>query len=211
MNYTFTHLIKIALKNPRRLTDSIWRKLGIAKKTKASKQYSTYFETECLMRYAHKSQYGIVEIGVLDGGNSREMALVASVPIYGIDPLIPDSMDANLQGERDHIDHNLSFYPDFHFYQDYSFNVVKNWSHMFDFIWIDGDHTYEAVRQDFEDWYPLLAADGYIAFHDSAPVKSTRATHKGYPGPIKLVTELKADDRVRYVETCDSITIFQKQ
>jgi len=35
-----------------------------------------------------------------------------------------------------------------------------------DFVFIDGDHSYEGVRKDFELYYPLVADDGIIAFHD---------------------------------------------
>jgi predicted O-methyltransferase YrrM len=38
-----------------------------------------------------------------------------------------------------------------------------------DFLMIDGDHRYEAVRRDFELYSPLVAAGGLVAFHDILP------------------------------------------
>jgi predicted O-methyltransferase YrrM len=38
-----------------------------------------------------------------------------------------------------------------------------------DFLFIDGDHTYAGVKQDFELYSPLLSKDGLIALHDIAP------------------------------------------
>lgn len=35
-----------------------------------------------------------------------------------------------------------------------------------DLLFIDGDHSYEGVRNDFEDYAPLVRAGGLIAFHD---------------------------------------------
>lgn len=35
-----------------------------------------------------------------------------------------------------------------------------------DFLYIDGDHSYEGVRSDFETYEPLVADDGLIGFHD---------------------------------------------
>jgi len=35
-----------------------------------------------------------------------------------------------------------------------------------DFLFIDGDHTYEGVKQDYEMYSGLVKRGGYIAFHD---------------------------------------------
>ncbi len=37
------------------------------------------------------------------------------------------------------------------------------------FILIDGDHSYEAVKQDIQDYYQILAPGGIIMFHDYLP------------------------------------------
>lgn len=43
-----------------------------------------------------------------------------------------------------------------------------------DFLFIDGDHSYEGVRQDFENYIGLLNDPGLIAFHDINPDYWTR-------------------------------------
>ena len=35
-----------------------------------------------------------------------------------------------------------------------------------DFLFIDGDHTYQGVKKDFEMYSPLVSENGIIAFHD---------------------------------------------
>jgi GT2 family glycosyltransferase/predicted O-methyltransferase YrrM len=35
-----------------------------------------------------------------------------------------------------------------------------------DVLFIDGDHSYEGVKQDFENFYDLVRPDGFIIFHD---------------------------------------------
>jgi predicted O-methyltransferase YrrM len=35
-----------------------------------------------------------------------------------------------------------------------------------DFLFVDADHSYEAVRADIEAWFPLLAPGAVAAFHD---------------------------------------------
>jgi cephalosporin hydroxylase len=43
-------------------------------------------------------------------------------------------------------------------------NVLKG--QKIDFLFIDGDHTYEGVKQDYEMYKELVSDNGYIAFHD---------------------------------------------
>lgn len=37
-----------------------------------------------------------------------------------------------------------------------------------DVLWIDGDHSYEGVKKDFENYSPFVSHGGLIAFHDVA-------------------------------------------
>lgn len=37
---------------------------------------------------------------------------------------------------------------------------------MYDMIFIDGDHSYEGVKKDFYNFYPMLKKGGYIVLHD---------------------------------------------
>lgn len=48
-----------------------------------------------------------------------------------------------------------------------------------DFLLIDGDHTYEGVKQDFETYSPLVRPGGLVAFHDimSNPFESSSQVH----------------------------------
>ena len=41
--------------------------------------------------------------------------------------------------------------------------------HDVDFLFIDGDHTYAGVAQDFHDYAPLVKRGGIVAFHDIQP------------------------------------------
>ncbi|MCL4837567.1 MAG: class I SAM-dependent methyltransferase [Thermoanaerobaculia bacterium] len=39
-----------------------------------------------------------------------------------------------------------------------------------DVLFVDGDHTYEGVRQDWLDYGPLVRPGGLVAFHDICPI-----------------------------------------
>ncbi|WP_300155324.1 class I SAM-dependent methyltransferase [Solidesulfovibrio sp.] len=47
-----------------------------------------------------------------------------------------------------------------------SAEAVAGWSHPVRLLFIDGDHSYEASRQDFESWSRWLAPQGLAVFHD---------------------------------------------
>ncbi len=56
-----------------------------------------------------------------------------------------------------------------------------------DFLFLDGDHRYEAVRRDFELYAPLVRPGGLVAFHDVSPSTTadtvgTAAFGGGAPG-----------------------------
>ena len=44
----------------------------------------------------------------------------------------------------------------------------------FDFLFIDGDHSYQSVLEDFIAYYPLVRTGGLIAFHDIVPDELAR-------------------------------------
>jgi predicted O-methyltransferase YrrM len=58
-------------------------------------------------------------------------------------------------------------------------------------IFVDGDHTYEGARADYERWREFLAAGGDLLFHDAVDVGGY-GNH--YPGIARLVSELERDD-----------------
>lgn len=63
----------------------------------------------------------------------------------------------------------------------FSHDLVADFDEPIGLLWIDGDHSVEGVRRDFEQWFPRLATGGYVAFHD---------TVNHWYGPTKLVREL---------------------
>lgn len=157
---------------------------------------------------ARNCKSGIVEIGILFGDTTRVFAQSNSnVPVYGIDPLIPDSMNPTLVGTEDAIKKNTEGLHNFHFFKDYSYNVIKTWNKPFDYLFIDGSHIYEDVKKDFEDWYPKLAIGGIISFHDST---MNRGGQPYWEGPSRFADELIFDSRLKFVKSVGRLTIFQK-
>ena len=159
------------------------------------------------IKYASQAKDIIVEIGVLSGQTTKLLLNNSNCFVYGIDPIVPDSMDNKLIGSLKSINQLKMNYSKFVFIQDYSYNVVKTWNKDIDYIFFDGDHKYDAVKQDFNDWFPHIKQSGIIAFHDSAVF---RGGPHYWEGPSKFVDEILYDERLEYIETIFCMTIFKK-
>lgn len=46
--------------------------------------------------------------------------------------------------------------------------VIDEARGQYDLIVIDGDHSYQGVKADFDSYFPMLSDNGFILFHDSA-------------------------------------------
>ena len=67
-----------------------------------------------------------------------------------------------------------------------------------DFLFIDGDHSYDGVREDFKMYAPLLRSGGLLAFHDIARKTPPEEVHK-------LWSEIRQDFKhTEFVHRTDS-------
>lgn len=114
----------------------------------------------------------ILELGVFKGGTIMAWTHVAdkSAQIIGVD--LPNGRyGGGFTSEEAERIKRLALYNqniellalDSH--KESTINRVKKYG-LFDFIFIDADHTYEGVKQDFEGYFPLLRKGGIIALHD---------------------------------------------
>lgn len=79
--------------------------------------------------------------------------------------------------------------------------IAPNWDQKIGLLWIDGDHSYEGVRRDFECWSPHLLPGAPIAFDDTKD-KSL--------GPHKFITELLATGEYKKVNVTGKVTVVQE-
>ncbi len=155
-----------------------------------------------------KCTLGAVEIGVLDGSTTKNLCESnPNIPVYGIDPIIPDSMNPSIVGSLAQIQGNTQHCKNFIFYNDYSYNVIKHFDKPYDYLFIDADHRYEFVKQDFDEWYPNLLPGGYLLLHDSA---ANRGGVHHWEGPSRLADQLIEDDQIEYITTLYCLTAFRK-
>lgn len=168
-------------------------------------------EEEIHKKYARLATGIIIEIGVLEGYTTRILLENSSVRVCGIDPIIPDSMNPALIGNIAAIQQLEQDYERFVFFADYSHNVISQFSdEEAGYIFVDGNHTYDAVKQDFNDYLPKVKIGGFIGLHDSCMNLTGGA--KFWPSPSQLCMELIAEteQRVDYIESCHALSIFQR-
>jgi predicted O-methyltransferase YrrM len=166
---------------------------------------------ECLllMRLASQVREGaIVEIGSYRGRSTLALAFGSSrgaaATVYAIEP------HAHFTGvlggrygpdDREIFERNVArsgLSPLIRLISETSRSAAKKWNSEIGLLWIDGDHRYEAVKEDFELWSPFVHSRGRIAFDDS--------TVEGL-GPHTLIEEILSSGRYKRLQNVGKITI----
>ncbi|HLJ96165.1 MAG TPA: class I SAM-dependent methyltransferase [Gemmataceae bacterium] len=172
---------------------------------------TTVNEQDCLVRHA-AGRKRLVEIGVWHGFNSRRLREVMAPDgvLFAVDPFPIGRFRFNPQF--------LVARGEVHAVR----NGCVRWMRMtgveagqafrahgeepVDFIFIDGDHSYEGLRGDWQIWSELLACGGIMALHDS---RSTPERPIDEAGSVVFTNEvIRNDPRYEIVETVDSMTIL---
>jgi predicted O-methyltransferase YrrM len=128
-------------------------------------------ETEAAYLYRLARRKGnIVEIGCLFGRST--VALVMAAKIFGasvtsIDPFIETANTQQLSSQdfwKKNLD-DLDLKPP-ELMAMKSHEAASQYDREIAFIFIDGGHSYETVKQDIRDWLPKIKVTGVVAFHD---------------------------------------------
>ncbi|MCW8107615.1 class I SAM-dependent methyltransferase [Alteromonas ponticola] len=177
----------------------------------------TVEEATALSKYAANITLGvIVEIGSFKGKSAlalshgvRSTQSESLTPIFCIDP--HQAFTGELGGKFGPNDRKDFFQLmlDSGAYQEVSLiNLestipAKGWDKPIGMLFIDGDHRYGAVKEDYQNWYPHVIDGGVIAFDDSRFLSGQTL------GSAQFVDELiKAG--AQPIETVGKITFFRK-
>lgn len=83
--------------------------------------------------------------------------------------------------------------------------IGMRWSFPVDFIWVDGDHSYEGVKGDILSWARHLVPGGIMAFHDCFDGEPPPHNPSGAG---KAVRELMSPDDL--IMNCERIRAFRR-
>lgn len=142
-----------------------------------------------------------VEIGVERGlGSDWLLSNLSFKKLYGIDPYLPYSdPDVHHSNDENQAESNkqaalqlLAKYSNFELIQKTSDDAVTQFEDSsIDFIFIDGQHTYEQCKKDILNYYPKVKTGGLFAGHD----------FNYAPGVSRAVSEL-AFTLFKDIQTC---------
>jgi len=148
----------------------------------------------------------IVEIGSYRGKSTTVLAFGAKErggKVYAIDPF-EGVMDGHVVTghDRDHLRYaliNAGVSESVEIITGYSVATAKTWKKPIDLIFIDGDHSYEAVKADLKAWSKHVT--GKIALHDY---------NLNWPGVPLAVDEFVAAGEWRIVENVDATVVLER-
>jgi len=120
-----------------------------------------------------------IEIGVAVGDNSLSILKELAVDkLFLIDPYIPyeDALGhADFSADYAIAHTKLAEYPQVVWLRKTSESAIREFQNeeAFNFVYIDGDHSYESVKKDLTLYYPLMRSNGLIGGHDYTPYYET--------------------------------------
>jgi predicted O-methyltransferase YrrM len=165
----------VLLKNPLRKKINNYRAQKVVKAYQLDKSFTipthlTNEEKLKLFELAGQKKNGIfVEIGSYYGSSSSIIAAAIDekARLFCVDTWKNETMP---DGEKDTFKTFLSNINQFGNkiipLRGYSSDVAKTFNEPIDFLFIDGDHSYEAVKSDVDLWFPKLKPNALVIFHD---------------------------------------------
>jgi len=151
------------------------------------------------------------EVGVADGRNAFRMLKELEIErLYLIDSY-PNYMDGpyTRKGELQEAYYNAMFINIQGYLSKvtmitrdslYAATLFKN--EFFDFVYIDGNHSYSQCKKDIEAWWPKVINGGILSGHDIG--------HIDYPGVSKAVDEFAKKHSKEIISVGDSDWVIKK-
>lgn len=145
----------------------------------------------------------LAEVGVREGRNFKRLIdhnpkLAVAVDIWKADGNPAHNDVGSTQAELDQMYENfkkeVAGRCPVQICREYSFDAVKKFAdNYFDFVYVDGDHTYEGCKKDLDDWFPKIKSGGFLVGDDFR--YSINRLHVQF-GVIEAVTEFSLENHV---------------
>jgi predicted O-methyltransferase YrrM len=150
-----------------------------------------------VLRAVAQGRRRVVEIGVYEGSSAVVLCEVldAGAELHLIDPFghhggaLPAGWGATEGASRRVVERarRRSDGPRVAWHVDYSAAVAARWEGPVDLVFVDGDHSEEGARADWEGWHGFVEPGGVVLFHDA---RLGQDGGRGLPGPTAVVDSL---------------------
>jgi predicted O-methyltransferase YrrM len=162
-------------------------------------------ELQMLTKYCRNARV-VCEIGCYEGKTSVAMALSTAGTVYSVDPFFRGRLGISYGEGIARLHSKRSGATNLSLIRGFSSEVACDFKHAIDFLFIDADHSYDAIKADWENWAVKVVNGGVIALHDSrlsanSPVPL--GSMKFYSEDIPRFVDVRALDFV------DSLTILK--
>lgn len=173
---------------------------------------TTENEQACIRKYARNAK-NCLEIGVYEGVNTALIAasMLPDGKLYAIDPFFKGTLGicyheivAKTSLRRKGLLEKVEFIPKL------SFEAGNDVPDDLDFIFVDGDHSLEGIRKDWEIFSRKLKPEGFILLHDtSVPPHDPSVANLGSYAYFNEI--IKNDERFSLLETVDSLNVLKRR
>lgn len=154
-----------------------------------------------------------VEIGVFEGFNTRLIAevlqeegiLLAVDPFFkGRLPICWGEVIARRHVRRSRVEDRVRFV------KALSWEAVSQVNGNFDFIFVDGDHSWTGISRDWQDWSALIVVGGLIALHDTC--RSGASEKASGLDSYRFYEEvIQQDARFELVDQVDTLSVLRRR
>jgi predicted O-methyltransferase YrrM len=88
-----------------------------------------------------------------------------------------------------------------------SAEAVSGWADPIDFLFVDGDHSWRGIDQDWRGWTPFVEPDGIVALHDTRSVPDRPDLDS-----VRYMRDVVAvDPRFVVIDAVDSLTVLRRR
>jgi predicted O-methyltransferase YrrM len=150
-----------------------------------------------VLRSIAQGRRRVVELGVYEGSSAVVLCEVLDpqAELHLVDPFgehgwaLPAGWGATEGASRRVVERARRRHdgPQVTWHVDYSAAVAQRWHDPVDLVFVDGDHSEQGVRADWEGWHGFVEPGGAVVFHDA---RESQEGGRGLPGPTVVVDGL---------------------
>ncbi len=184
----------------------VLHRLGLA----AAGTQTSPAEQAALVRWA-SGRRALVEIGVWHGANTRRLrdAMARDGTVTGVDPFPAGRLGVSFPMRIALREVARSARGRFTLLRTTGAEAAAAWRGPIDFLFIDGDHSWDGIRGDWEGWSGFVEVGGVVCLHDS---RATPERPIADAGSVRYTAEVIArDPRFEVAEEVETLTVLVRR